>query len=116
MGRVVIVAYRPKPGQQQALEELVRRHHMRLHAEGLVTERAPVLMRGGDGTIIEVFEWLSSAAIAAAHDNAAVQQMWAEFAEAGEYVPISRVAEAHELFAEFEPVSAYVPLRADLSP
>jgi hypothetical protein len=42
--------------------------------------------------------------------------MWTEFAEVCEYVPLSDVAETQELFAEFEPLLAYAPLRADLSP
>ena len=63
MGRIVIVAYRPKPGQQAALESLMRRHHARLLAHGLVTDRVPMLMSAADGTIVEVFEWMSAAAI-----------------------------------------------------
>ena len=78
MGRIVIVAYRPKPGRDAALEALMQRHHQRLHGEGLVTEREPVLMRAADGTIVEVFEWRSQQAMASAHDNPRVQQMWAE--------------------------------------
>ena len=34
MGRIVIAAYRPKPGREKALEALMRRHHERLRAEG----------------------------------------------------------------------------------
>lgn len=116
MGRIVIVAYRPKAGQQAALEALMRRHHQRLHAEGLVTERTPVLMRAGDGTVVEVFEWRSKEAMQRAHDNPRVQQMWSEYGAACDYVPLAEVPEARELFAEFEPMHIDEPLRPELSP
>jgi quinol monooxygenase YgiN len=115
MGRIVIVAYRPKPGQQAALESLMRQHHRRLLAQALVTDRLPTLMRAADGTIIEVFEWVSAAAIAAAHHNSAVQQMWAEYADVCENVPLAQLPEAQALFAEFEPL-AVAQAAAELHP
>ena len=56
-GIVVIVAYRPKPGKEAELLELVRGRVPTLGKEGLVTDRVPVIMRAKDGTIIEVSEW-----------------------------------------------------------
>jgi hypothetical protein len=116
MGRIVIVAYRPKPGQRAALESLVRRHHARLLAQGLVTDRAPTLMRAADGAIVEVFEWISAAAIAAAHDTANVQQIWSEYSAVCDYVPLAELPEARELFAEFEPLVSGTELHPELSP
>ena len=55
-GRIVIVAYRPKPDKIEALEALVCRHVPVLRAEGLATSREPIVMRGSDGCIVEVFE------------------------------------------------------------
>jgi hypothetical protein len=116
MGQIVIVACRPKPGQQSALESLIRRHHARLLAQGLVTDRAPTLMRAADGTILEVFEWISAAAIAAAHRHDAVQQIWNEYSAVCDYVPLAQLPEAKELFAEFEPLFSAAELRPELSP
>ena len=116
MGRIVIVAYRPKPGRQQVLERLMRHHHKRLRHEGLVTDRLPTLMRAGDGTIVEVFEWMSGDAIAAAHRNSAVQAMWTEYAEVSDYVPLAELAEARDLFAEFQPMQADESLHPEFSP
>jgi len=116
MGRIVIAAYRPRPGRESALEALAREHHARLHAEGLVTDRTPILMRARDGTIIEVFEWLSADAIASAHRNAAVKRIWDEYAAVSDSVPIAQVPEAIELFAEFEPMTAGEALHPEFSP
>jgi hypothetical protein len=116
MGRIVIAAYRPKPGRQEALETLMRRHHGRLRAEGLVTDRRPTLMRAGDGTVVEVFEWLSADAIAAAHRNRAVQRMWDEYAQISDTVPLHEMSETHALFAEFEPMPVDDALYPEFSP
>jgi quinol monooxygenase YgiN len=105
IGRIVIACYRPKPGQTDALAALVRAHVRRLRAEGLVTDREPIAMVAADGTILEVFEWVSAEAIAAAHTNAVVQQMWEEFTAVADYVPVAAVPEAHQMFSEFAPIS-----------
>ncbi|HEY0244111.1 MAG TPA: hypothetical protein VGC01_00990 [Mucilaginibacter sp.] len=105
MGRIVIVAYKPKPGKAEALKELTKTHVQRLHKEGLVTNREPVIMETADGTVIEVFEWLSAEAIQKAHQNPEVQKMWGEYAEVCDYVPLNNLVEMGDLFADFTPVN-----------
>lgn len=104
MGRVVIVAYRPKPGQDAQLLDLVKAHYPTLRGEGLVTDRPALALRAMDGTLVELFEWASEEAIAGAHTNPVVTAMWARFNAACEYVTLGSLAEAQDLFAEFEPV------------
>ncbi|WP_343675124.1 hypothetical protein [Chitinophaga sp.] len=104
MGQIVIVAYKPKPGKDEALKQLMTTHLPRLKQEGLVTDRESIIMKAADGTIIEVFEWLSAEAIATAHNNPAVQQMWSEYAEVCDYVPLNSLAEAYDMFATFSPL------------
>jgi hypothetical protein len=116
MSRMVIAAYRPRPGRQQALEHLMRHHHERLRTAGLVTDRPATLMRASDGTVVEVFEWLSADAIAAAPKDASVQAMWREYEAVCDSVPLTEVAEARSLFAEFEPLSSEAELLPELSP
>ena len=62
MGRVVIVAYRPKPGKADELVALTREHYPILREQGLVTERLPTIGRAADGTIVEAFEFLAESA------------------------------------------------------
>ena len=99
--RIVMVAYKPKPGKEGELKTLALDHHSRLKAEDLVTDRLPILMQSQDGTIIEVFEWKSAEAIQQAHTNKAVGQMWQEFSQVSEYVPIGQVSESSNLFADY---------------
>ena len=102
--RTVIACYRPKPGQEAALLDLVRGHVPALRALGLATDRAPFSLRAADGTLVEVFEWTSAKAIEAAHENPDVHQLWAAFGAACSYVKVSELAEAQQLFAEFAPI------------
>jgi hypothetical protein len=104
MTRIVIACYRPKPGRQDALRELLRTHVARLRGLGLVTARPPIAMEAGDGTCVEVFEWVSAEAIQSAHTNPEVLKMWGEFGQACDYVPLTQVPEAANLFSEFTPL------------
>ena len=102
MGRCVIVAYKPKPGKDAELRKAVEKHLAVLRAEQLATDRQPFVMRAAEGTILEVFEWRSAEAVQAAHTNPAVLALWGEFSEACDYVPLTSLAEAHQMFAEFD--------------
>jgi quinol monooxygenase YgiN len=104
-GVIVIVAYKPKPGKTSAeVLAIVRRRMPLLRGEGLVTERAPTIMRSQDGTIIEVSEWKSQAAIDAAHKNPNVLALWNEMFAVIDCVPLKTLPEAEEMFAGFEPL------------
>ena len=106
MGRFVIAVYRPKAGREERLLAAVRRHTDVLRAEGLISGRPAHAMRAADGTVVEVFEWLSTAAIERAHSNPAVQALWAEFGESCDYVPVGGLGEAQVIFSEFEALPA----------
>jgi quinol monooxygenase YgiN len=103
-GVIVAVAYRPKPGKDQELLELVRSRVPILRKEGLVTDRVPTIMRSGDGTIVEVSEWKSREAIDAAHKNPNVLAMWERFFAVCDCVPLNTLPEAVDMFAGFTPV------------
>jgi len=104
-GIIVIVAYRPKPGKETELLELVRNRAPTLRKEGLVTDRKPTIMRARDGTIIEVSEWKSREAIDAAHKNPNVLAMWDKFFKLCDCIPLKNLPESEEMFAGFEPIA-----------
>jgi hypothetical protein len=104
MGRVVISCYRPKPGHEEALGELMRTHVATLRSIGLVSDRRPITVRAKDGTYVEVFEWASKDAIQTAHNHPVVLKMWEAYGKVCDYIPIAQVPEAAQLFAEFTPV------------
>ena len=58
---------RRKPDKEEQLLAAVKKHLQVLQAEHLATDKTAYVMRAGDGTIIEVFEWRSAEAIKQAH-------------------------------------------------
>lgn len=105
MEKIVIVAYRPKPGKSEALKELMERHWSMLNNEGLVSDRKSIIMESADQTIIEVFGWKSKEAMEEAHNNPTVQKMWGEYSEVCDYVPLNSIPESTQIFAEFNPIN-----------
>lgn len=102
MGRFVIVAYKPKPQMDEKLLAAVKKHVAILRAENLVSDKPAYLMRAKDGTVVEVFEWRDAAAIEAAHKSPAVLALWNEFGAACDFVPLTSLPEAQQMFAEFD--------------
>ena len=103
--RITIAVYKPFTGKENDLESLAATHHQRLLDLHLVTDRRPIIMKSEDGTILEVFEWLSKEAINAAHSNPAVLQMWSEFGALCEFLPTAAVKEIGNMFSEFTPMN-----------
>jgi quinol monooxygenase YgiN len=103
-GVCAVEAYRPKPGKEQELWELVRSRVPILRQEGLVTDRVPTIVRSRDGTIVEVSEWKSREAIDAAHKNPNVLAMWEKFFAVCDCVPLNTLPEAADMFAGFTPI------------
>ncbi|MBL4725714.1 MAG: hypothetical protein JKY83_03380 [Rhizobiaceae bacterium] len=104
MGNVVIVAYRPKKGCADQLLELAKDHAPYLRRLGLVTERPAQILRAQNGVLIEVFEW-KNGAMAQAHENSDVQSLWEKYALVCDYVPLNKLPEAGDLFAQFQPIA-----------
>lgn len=102
-GRIVIVGYQPKPGKEKELDALTRKHYDLLNEAGLVSARSPVIMKAKNGTVVEVFEWKSAAAIEQAHTHPVVLKLWEEYAVVCDYVPVGGLSEMGNLFSEFTP-------------
>lgn len=84
--------------------ELVRDHLPPLRFAGLATDRPSIVMRTADGTIIEVFEWVSQEAIAAAHQHPVVLELWKRFEAVCSYEIPCNLPEFQQMFSHFEPV------------
>lgn len=105
MGNLVIAAYRPRPGHEQELLGIVREHVPALRRQGLVTDRAPLVLQAEDGTLLELFEWKGEEAVERAHHDPVVREMWGRFEKAAEMITLGDLAEAAERFPHFTPVS-----------
>lgn len=108
----VIAAYRPKPGKDRDLRKLVREHRRKLDEAHLITSRPTLVLRArSDGTLLEIFEWMSSKAADEAHQHPSIRAMWNKLAMVADFVSLSEVREAGKAFSHFEAVSA-APSRA----
>ena len=105
MGILVIVCYRPKPGKEAELEALTRDHVDILRAQGLATDRPSIAGRSNDGTIVEVFEWVSQEAINRAHENPEVLKLWQRYGAVCDYGKLSDLTESGDMFASFVPIN-----------
>jgi quinol monooxygenase YgiN len=103
-GCVVVAVYKPRPGKEAELAALVRDHVPDLRAAGLVTDRAPIAAVASDGTIVEVFEWISEAVIATAHQHPVVQAMWAKFEACCWYETPANVPDLQRMFVSLAPL------------
>ena len=105
MGVVVIACYRPKSGKNAELEALTKEHVPTLRAQGLVTDRTPIISRAADGTNVEVFEWASQEAIDKAHTNPEVLKLWERYGEVCDYGKLIEVKESSDPWAMFSPLN-----------
>jgi hypothetical protein len=101
--RITIACYKPKPGMESELLKLTLEHVPLLRAEGLATAHPVTVCSAADGTIVEVFEW-EAGAIARAHSNPVVGELWQRYSRVCDYVPLNTLSEAAQMFAGFQPV------------
>ncbi len=104
MGCISVAAFRPKPGKEEELRQVIADRLPLLRRLGFATDREAILMRSRDGVLIQVSEWSSDEAIAKAHETPEVLAMWDRFAACSEYVKLDSLAEVHEDFATFDPI------------
>ncbi len=98
---IVIAMYRPKDGKLKELEPLVRKHFRVLKEYGLVTDRESLIGRSGDGTLLEIFEWISGEAAEKAHDHPAVAKIWEAMATLCEFGTLGQLPESKGRFPHF---------------
>lgn len=109
----VIAAYRPKPGRAQELRRLVSMHRKTLDAAKLITAKPTVLLRArSDGTLLEIFEWISAKAADEAHQNPSIRAIWSKLAKIADIVPLSSIQEAGKVFSHFEALPTNNTVRA----
>ncbi len=105
MGRISIAAFKPKPGKENELLQIIADRVPLLRRLGYCTDREPITMRSRDGVIIQVSEWADDAAIEKAHETPEVLEMWRCFDACSEYVKLDALAEGHDDFATFDAIA-----------
>jgi len=101
---IVFALYRPHAGKDAEILKLVQRHCPTLRKYELITDRAPVICRAQDGTLIEVFEWVSDDAHKRVHEHPEIATIWEQMEQVCDMVGLNALAEAKTPFSHFEPV------------
>ncbi|MDM5327355.1 antibiotic biosynthesis monooxygenase [Neobacillus sp. CF12] len=101
---VFMALYRPKPGKENELRDILKVHIPVLREEGLITERELLTLQAEDGTIIEIAEWKSSEAIDKAHQSDKVMSVWNQIGALAELTNLSSLAEAQYPFPNFKAI------------
>jgi hypothetical protein len=102
-GDMVIAMYRPKPGKEAALRELIAKHVPTLRKRKLATDRPVVLLQATDGTFLEIFEWLPGAP-EKAHSDPAVLAVWGPMHECADFATLASLPECQGPFPHFRAV------------
>ncbi len=102
---VVFAAYRPRSGKGRELEKLVASHVPTLRKLGLATKREPIIVRAKDGTIVEIFEWVSNKAAHDAHEHPAVARIWEAMGKVADFVPLGALTESKRPFTHYKPMT-----------
>lgn len=109
MGRIVFAAFKPRPGKEQELLEVIAARLPLLRGLGLATDRAEVIVRSRAGVVVSVSEWVDDDAVNRAHRTPEVLDLWKRFEACSEYVRLDTLAETHEDFATFEAIGPPAP-------
>ena len=105
MSKIVIAAFKPKPGREEELMQCITVRLPLLRKLGFATDRTNITMRTSDGTILDVSEWVDDAAIALAHQTPEVLELWGRFDKCSDYRRLNALSEAQHDFATFETVT-----------
>ena len=104
MSRIVIACYKPKPGQNEALRGLMLTHLTRLRDRG-TRHRQGIHHHGGRGRDDRRSLRVEIEAGDRSRTHEPVLEMWDQYAAVCDYVPVSSISEATQLFSEFNPLN-----------
>lgn len=78
-----ICTYKVKPGKEEEMVDLLKRHYPALRAAGLVTDDPPQIFRGlpdkhhgAEGVFVEIFAWKDDRGPQLAHESPGVMAIW----------------------------------------
>ena len=102
--QIVIAMYQPNEGERQDMLKYVKEHVPALREYELVTDRPTILMESEDGTLLEIFEWVSPDAARLAHEHPVIAKIWEGMGKVGSFKTLANLAEAGQTFPHFQPV------------
>jgi hypothetical protein len=101
----VICVYKPKPGMEKQLQDVLKKHLEVLVAAQLLASPDHLVMKSDtDGSYLEIIEWKSETAARHAHEDPSVTRIWSELGDCAEMVALKDIADAGVTFPHFRRV------------
>ncbi len=94
--------YKPKDGSEEDLKNILKDHLPVLKQLGFITGAGHFFARSANGTLIEIFEWVSEEAKVAAHQHPAVREIWGRMMPICEFPALKDLPEAQNRFPNFD--------------
>jgi len=102
MSILAIATYKPKTGRENDFLKLLTNHIPTLHSEKLISSKDNYVMHSKNGTIIEIFEWLSREAVDKAYETQCYGSFWQQIGERADVVSLNSLEETGQPFAGFK--------------
>jgi hypothetical protein len=102
--RIAMAMYQPQEGKSAELKTILKEHIPTLQQLELITDRPTLSFESTNGTIIEVFEWLSDTAKDVAHKHPAVRMIWGKMSGICSFPSLKDLPEANHSFPNFIPL------------
>jgi hypothetical protein len=108
MSRVLIVSYRPAPGQLEAVVVLLRAQYRRLRSLGVTQPSAPILARSAAGELTYVAVFDQANGVDRCWEDPEFQDLDAQIGQLAEMIPVRALHEASGSYMDLEHVTAEI--------
>jgi|SRR5579883_835151 len=102
--QVVFALYKPHAGKDAELRKLIAEHVPTLRRLELITDRPATLVRSGNGTYVEIFEWATVESAGLAHQHPEVARVWEAMGQVCDLPTLDSLEETKHRFPHFAPV------------
>jgi hypothetical protein len=106
MSRILIVSYRPVPGQFDQVVALLRDQYRRIRALGVAMAQPPLLARSAAGELTFVAAFVQGEDVDRCWEDPDFQDLDARLAAVGEMIPVRSLHEANGSYMDLEEVGA----------
>lgn len=102
MARILIVSYRPAPGNTQAVIELLRAQYLRALELGAQTHSRPLLARSAAGELTYIATFDHADHVDRCWEDPDFQDLDARLAELADMIPMQSIGEASASYMDLE--------------
>jgi hypothetical protein len=102
MERIMVAAYRPYKGKEEAFRALLFSQVATYREEDLLSDRDPWFLLAKDGTYLCFFEWKSREVVEGLEINPKIQHIWMQFEKICSFEKPATIPEFQQMFSHLE--------------